>query len=112
LDFNRKGSASTYRKFFLSGFQRSGQWPAIRKKHLSAYPACEVCASKENLQVHHIQSVSKHPEMELCESNLFTLCAGQACNCHFVFGHTFDWRKSNKDCVADSKNFRRKIEND
>jgi 5-methylcytosine-specific restriction endonuclease McrA len=112
MDSDCKGGIATYCKFFLSGFQRSGAWPTVRKKHLAAFPACEVCASKENVQVHHLKSVSKNPELELCENNLFTLCAGQSCNCHFVFGHAFDWKRTNSDCVADSKNFRRKIEND
>jgi 5-methylcytosine-specific restriction enzyme A len=42
-----------------------------------------------------------HPELELDDANLITLCEKPGHDCHFVFGHFHDWKRWNPDVVAD-----------
>jgi 5-methylcytosine-specific restriction endonuclease McrA len=36
--------------------------------------ACTTCGSEDELQVHHVNPISKYPELALEPSNLLTLC--------------------------------------
>lgn len=77
--------------------RRSSAWPALRKTHLDANPACAACANTvtRQLDVHHIEPVHVNPARELDPTNLLTLCtAGPAgANCHLLVGHAGSWRK-------------------
>ena len=53
---------------------RAREWRALRARHLMRHPACSVCGSTTNLQVHHRLPVSTHPGLELVPLNLETLC--------------------------------------
>ena len=86
---------STSARGFLS--VRSGAWRRIRNEHLEKHGFCAICGSDENLTVHHIQSFSEHPELELCPDNLITLCENKNLNCHFVFGHKMRWTNLNRE---------------
>lgn len=71
------------------GASRSPQWPVIRAAHLLKEPFCQVCGGKTKLNVHHIRPFHLHPELELDDNNLITLCTGSSntLNCHVRFGH-------------------------
>jgi hypothetical protein len=72
---------------------RSPHWPTVRKHHLQREPVCAVCGTKEDLDVHHILSFHTHPELELEDSNLITLCRHD----HWVWGHLLDWKADDPD---------------
>lgn len=70
------------------GASRSPEWPRVRATHLLKEPACQLCGGIKGLQVHHIRPFHVHPEFELLDSNLITLCTGNnTINCHVRFGH-------------------------
>ena len=75
---------------------RSGAWRRVRNEHLRENNFCVICGSRENLVVHHVQSFSEHPELELSSGNLVTLCENKNLNCHFVFGHRMRWNDLNR----------------
>lgn len=85
------------------GHPRSKQWPAVRKLHLGERPLCMACGARERLEVHHIHPFNLYPELELVRENLVTLCEGDVCNCHFVFGHSRSWRGWNPFVLEDAK---------
>jgi 5-methylcytosine-specific restriction enzyme A len=87
--------------------KRSGQWPAVRKKHLEMEPSCQACGTKKNLAVHHIQPFHEHPKLELDHSNLITLCEEH--HCHLVFGHLCSWYSYNANVREDVKWFLAKV---
>src|SRR5271169_2073406 len=78
--------------------RRSSQWPKIEKEFLSKNPDCGVCGSRKNLNVHHCQPYHLHPELELVESNLTTLCRVH----HEWWGHLGNWKSFNAEVRADS----------
>jgi len=91
------------------GAARSSKWPTVRKHFLEKHPYCEVCGSKNNLNVHHMKPFHLEPELELDESNLITLCEGKSVNCHFLFGHFCNWKNFNPDVVKDSAEWSLKL---
>ena len=90
--------------------KRSGKWPKVRDEHLKEHPFCEACGGTDNLQVHHIVPVS-HGGPELEPPNLMTLCTdGPAgTNCHYIFGHSADWKARNSNAKVDAKVFRDRL---
>lgn len=79
----------------LVGAPRSPQWRTVRNKYIKAHPECEACGSREDLNVHHIRPFSTHPELELVESNLVTLCRSH----HLSLGHMCpDGRRNWSEC--------------
>ncbi len=76
---------------------RSGHWPTVRKHHLEKEPVCQWCGSKESLEVHHISPFHIHPEDELQEHNLITLCERPGIECHLHHGHFGNWKNFNPD---------------
>jgi 5-methylcytosine-specific restriction protein A len=90
----------TLQRFALSR-GRSPLWPEARRKHLLIQPVCQACGGKEKLQVHHKAPFHLHPELELAESNLITLCEKPSHDCHFVFGHFHNWSLYNPNVVED-----------
>ena len=94
--------------------------PAVRAAHLKAEPACQWCRCVCPLhrQVHHIQEFSRHPELELVDANLITLCECPAgcpyCklppgekDCHLTHGHLGNFRLENatirEQCIQHQK---------
>lgn len=58
-----------------NNFYASREWLEVRFRTLAAFRACCLCGSKEKpLHVDHIKPRSKHPELELDETNLQVLC--------------------------------------
>ena len=90
------------------GEPRSSQWPKVRDAHLKIDPVCNVCGGKEDLNVHHITPFHIDKSKELDPTNLITLC--NARNCHFTFGHLFNWQTSNPSVVQDAQLFKKKVE--
>ena len=82
--------------------RRSSEWPKVRAEHLVKEPLCRACGGKERLEVHHIQPFHLHPELELVDSNLVTLCENPDHNDHLIFGHLLDWQSFNGSVVADA----------
>jgi formate dehydrogenase assembly factor FdhD len=73
--------------------KRSPKWPAARRKHLKAQPACGACGSRQGLQVHHVVPFHVDPKRELDPTNLVTLCeAVGGLECHEFFGHGADFK--------------------
>lgn len=84
------------------GQPRSHQWPKVRAEHLAVNPACRVCKSKSNVEVHHKQPFHLHPELELDPSNLITLCSNPNCKSHLTLGHLGDYQLSNPNVDEDA----------
>lgn len=82
--------------FFTLGKPRSGKWQALSKKFLYG-KTCAVCGIDKKLVAHHKRPFHEHPDMELDESNLIALCQYPGRNCHFVFGHLWNWQTVNSD---------------
>ncbi len=85
---------------------RSGRWNTLRLKWLSENDTCIACGTKSNLQVHHIEPVSKNAVRELDYGNLCTLCK----TCHFVFGHLHNWNNINPHVIEDCKKHLKRID--
>jgi len=88
---------------------RSARWPTVRKQHLEKFPTCAVCGGDAKLQVHHRRPFHLHPELELEESNLITLCEAPGHNCHLIFGHLLNFRSFNPDVGSDASTWSNKI---
>lgn len=90
--------------------KRSSHWSVVRKAHLVLEPACQACGGKDDLQVHHIHPFHLHPELELEQSNLITLCEKRGHDCHFVFGHFHNWKAQNPNVTEDVRHYRAESE--
>ena len=77
--------------------KRSNKWPSVRKEHLKNESWCRFCGEIRNLEVHHIEPFHLHPELELDDYNLITLCECIGKECHFKKGHLGNWKKFNQD---------------
>jgi 5-methylcytosine-specific restriction endonuclease McrA len=66
--------------------ERSSKWRSVRDEYVRQHPRCEACGSTWGLNVHHVQPFASHPELELDEGNLITLCREH----HFRIGHDPD----------------------
>ena len=86
---------------------RSPQWRKARDAFVQKNPRCEVCGTKDELNVHHIVPFHIDNSLELEESNLITLCNKNGC--HFAFGHLYNWKSYNKNVISDVKNYRDKV---
>lgn len=83
---------------------RSPHWETTRKHHLQLEPACAACGITSHLQVHHKQPFHLHPELELVQSNLITLCEQKGdAGCHLKLGHLGDWKSFNPNIEMDAK---------
>ena len=82
------------------GAARSSKWPVVEHQFLKDNPTCAVCGEKGKivtpLNVHHCQSFSRRPELELDPTNLITLCRPH----HLLCGHLMNWASQN-DAVRD-----------
>lgn len=74
---------------------RSSKWPSVRAKHLKEEPTCQWCGGTIKLQVHHQLPFHEHPELELDDSNLITLCEVKPTECHLEKGHLGNYKKFN-----------------
>ena len=70
---------------------RSSDWSRVRAEHLAKEPRCMACGTAIDLQVHHIKPFHVYPHLELVPDNLITLCNSPHRECHFRFGHAFNW---------------------
>ncbi len=93
------------------GKKRSSKWRSVRKAFIKKNNSCIVCGGTKKLEVHHIQPFHSHPELELVESNLTTLCENKKYGicCHQLIGHRGNYRKINEDCIKDAKYWKDKI---
>lgn len=85
---------------------RSSTWPTFRKHHLENHPKCEVCGSKESLQVHHKAPFHLHPELEEDPNNVVTLCLRH----HFVVGHLENYSSYNMHLDEDIVFWRKRLQ--
>jgi 5-methylcytosine-specific restriction enzyme A len=79
------------------GHARSTRWPAVEHAHLQREGWCRHCGGTARLQVHHVAPFHLHPELELDDSNLITLCedSGDGVECHLHVGHLGNWKNFN-----------------
>lgn len=68
-------------------FQRSPQWPKVRKAWLADHPACAACGCLKGVVPHHVRPFHLFPEFELDPTNLISLCETTTWNCHLRIGH-------------------------
>lgn len=80
--------------------KRSSHWPTVQKHFLAKHPVCAICNSITNLNVHHKKPFHLHPELELDESNLITLCMSEMA-CHLMIGHGDNFKAYNPEVVVD-----------
>ena len=60
-------------------FRGSSAWKKKRKAILNRDDhKCKICGCTNNLQVHHILSISTHPTLRLEDTNLISVCT----DCH------------------------------
>lgn len=85
--------------------RRSDRWPRVRRAHLLHEPTCQACGTLDKLEVHHIHPFHIHPELELDQANLITLCEKPGHDCHFVFGHFHNWKRWNPNVRSDSTHY-------
>jgi hypothetical protein len=83
---------------FEASADRSGQWRTFRN-NLVKNAKCAICGSSKNLQAHHKKPFKDFPELELDPDNIVILCENPNRNCHFVFGHLFNWSHYNDDII-------------
>ena len=82
---------------------RSSHWETTRKNHLKIQPTCCACGGMQKLQVHHKQPFHLHPEWELDQNNLITLCEYGDVDCHYNIGHLRNWKAFNPNVEQDAK---------
>jgi 5-methylcytosine-specific restriction endonuclease McrA len=100
-----KGKATLFRP-------RSKKWSAFRKSFLVSNPICAACGETNHLEVHHIKPFKTHPELELDETNLITLCDKPGPdNHHLTIGHLGSFKKENPNVVEDAKSHLNKSTN-
>jgi len=98
--------------FFRKLFQppevgRSGKWARVRAEHLARQPECQACGKRSgDMEVHHISPYAENPERELSPDNLWTLCADP---CHLVHGHLMNFKRHDKDVVANCRAYRQRL---
>lgn len=90
----------------LFAAQRSSGWPKVRADFLKTNPACAACGGTKNLEVHHVRPYHLFPESELDPDNLIALCDRPGRNCHFVFGHFWDWSDYNPNVIEHTASIR------
>ena len=91
------------------GGKRSRKWPKVARAHKKAFPKCEYCWGRKQLQTHHISDYSTSPALELKWSNLMTLCMKN--KCHFLEGHLQNWKSINPNINSDCVIHRAKVAN-
>ena len=84
---------------------RSGHWPKVRAEHLLVEPACAACGHNVDLEVHHVKPFHLHPDLELVDGNLVTLCR----RCHQLLGHLDQWKSFNREVREDAALIRKRI---
>jgi hypothetical protein len=88
----------------MKSVHRSPEWNVVRDTFVATHEACEACGCMEKLQVHHVKPFHLHPELELDESNLISLCMGPN-ECHLFIGHGDSFRCYNPNVREDAKRF-------
>jgi len=68
------------------------EWRRARSLYISGHQECAMCGEKKKLEVHHVLSYARHPDLRYDQGNLVTLCR----ECHFRFGHGRNWKTNNE----------------
>lgn len=93
------------------GAKRSSKWREVRREHLKANPACEICGLKIKIEVHHVIPFHLAPDLELDPGNLMTLCENKkyGINCHLLIGHVGNYRNINASVRVDAATWKFKL---
>lgn len=91
---------------YLLSLSRSPQWYKVRTEFIKTNNKCVACGMTTNLEVHHMVPVHVAPSLELDPNNLITLCENKSIACHFVIGHSFDWKAYNPNVMEDARRLR------
>lgn len=83
-------------------------WPTLRRAHLAKHPACAICGSTKDREVHHIKPYTLFPDLEMEPSNLVTLCRSKnwGFNCHLAVGHGGNYSMYNPYLLDDIASIR------
>jgi hypothetical protein len=82
---------------------RSPHWEKVRHDFAVKHPTCAACGGAKMIQIHHQKPFHLHPDLELVESNLITLCEDPSRLCHHGIGHCWDWKAYNPLVTVDAK---------
>jgi len=89
--------------------ERSPHWPSVQHHFIQKHPSCAACGSTQHLNVHHVQPFHLHPELELEESNLITLCMDN--DCHLLIGHGDSFKAYNPNVREDAASVLQNVSN-
>ena len=81
--------------------KRSPKWRHVEKTFLATHRMCAACGAEKRLQVHHIKPFHLHPELELDQKNLITLCMTMN-ECHLRIGHGGSFSAYDPHVVSDA----------
>ncbi len=87
------------RPLIVGSKPRSSGWEKFEKDYVAVHNFCVACGGTKLLQVHHKLPYHLHPELELDENNVMTLCMSPGHLCHFIYGHCRDWLAFNPRVV-------------
>ena len=101
---NWKGGISKTKKYYYPNRLLHG-WAKIRMQILERdYFNCWYCGSKEKLEVHHMASRTRYPELKLDEDNCIVLCRDCHKDFHSQYGvknfepyDTIKWINNSRD---------------
>ena len=89
------------------GAARSPKWSEVRNNFIAQNPTCAVCGTKKGCEAHHRKPFHLHPELELDENNLITLCP----RCHLLIGHLGSFKSYNVNVAEDSAHLLQEVKN-
>ena len=89
------------------GAARSPKWSEVRNNFIKQHPTCEVCGTKKGCEIHHRRPFHLHPELELDEKNLITLCRPH----HYLIGHLMSWSSYNVNVGEDAAHLLEEVKN-
>jgi len=90
---------------YKNSYRKIPLWLIESVKENAGYK-CEICESKDNLQVHHIQPYTLHPQLGLDREEMICLCF----DCHNKYGHSDGCKRHEIQCKNGKINFD-KLEN-
>ncbi len=64
----------------------------LAEEHKKISPACLICGSTENCDVHHLFPWEMFPDKRYEPKFFRTLCRNPGCQGHLIAGHCGDWK--------------------
>ena len=73
------------------------EWRIARARCIRRDKVCQICGTRQNRQVHHIDDASYHPNKRYDPDNLVCMCRG----CHLHAFHILYKKGYRKKCTKD-----------